>query len=95
MGVVFIGYCKNLNYDRYCAGRSEGGNDGALAVFCKIAPEDITENLQHNVELPSPPAAGDQVVFVQPPSYHYKHDIVVTGAGGAAPKTVLFKTKIL
>jgi len=29
-------------------------------------------------------------VFVQPPSYHYKHDVVVSGGGGAAGKTVIY-----
>jgi len=77
-------------WQRYCAGRSEGGNDGALAVYCKIAREDITENLQHNIELPRGQEAGQQVVFVQPPSYHYKHDVVVSGGGGSAPKTVIY-----
>lgn len=66
---------------RYCAGRSEGGNDGALAVYCKIAREDVTESLQHTIELPRGQEQGQQVVFVQPPSYHYKHDVVVSGGG--------------
>jgi len=77
-------------WQRYCASRSEGGNDGALAVYCKIAREDITENLQHSIELPRGQEGGQQVVFVQPPSYHYKHDVVVSGGGGSAPKTVIY-----
>lgn len=48
-------------WQKYCASAGSEGGEGALAVFCKIAPEDITENLQHNVELPSPPPAADQV----------------------------------
>jgi len=78
-------------WQRYCAGgRSEGGNDGALTVYCKIAREDVTENLQHNIELPQGAEGGQQVVFIQPPSYHYKHDVLVSGGGGAAPKTVIY-----
>jgi hypothetical protein len=76
-------------WQKFCATRSEGGNDGGVAVFCKIAPEDITENLEHAVNLPAS-QGGEQVVFVQPPSYHYKHDVIVSGGGGSAPKTVIY-----
>ncbi|XP_021951753.1 uncharacterized protein LOC110848756 [Folsomia candida] len=74
----------------YCNGASEGGTDGSTFIYCKRSNENYEESLQHNVELPRGQEQGQQVVFVQPPSYHYKHDVIVSGGGGSAPKTVIY-----
>jgi hypothetical protein len=76
-------------WERFCGPRSEGGNDGGVSVYCKVATEDVRDVQQHTLNIPSR-QAGQQVVFVQPPSVHTKHDVVVTGGGGAAPKTVIY-----
>jgi hypothetical protein len=76
-------------WERFCGPRSEGGNDGGVSVHCKVATEDVRDVQQHTLNIPSS-QAGQQVVFVQPPSVHTKHDVVVTGGGGAAPKTVIY-----
>jgi hypothetical protein len=76
-------------WERFCGPRSEGGNDGGVSVYCKVATEDLRDVQQHTLNIPSR-QAGQQVVFVQPPSVHTKHDVVVTGGGGAAPKTVIY-----
>ncbi|ODM99317.1 hypothetical protein Ocin01_07362 [Orchesella cincta] len=34
--------------------------------------------------------APQQVVFVRPPTYTYKHDVVVTGGGASGQKTVIY-----
>lgn len=77
-------------YERHCSGRSDGGNDGNLYVYCKRARENIEENLQHQIEVTPGPDAPKQVVFVQPPSYNYNHDITLTGGAGKAQKTVIY-----
>jgi len=74
----------------YCGGASEGGTDGSTFIYCKRSRDNYEETLQHTVEIPRGPEAQQQVVFVQPPSYHYKHDVVVSGGGGSAPKTVIY-----
>jgi hypothetical protein len=77
-------------WQRFCGGSgSEGGNGGGVSVYCKVATEDVRDVQQHTLNIPSR-QAGQQVVFVQPPSVHTKHDVVVTGGGGAAPKTVIY-----
>jgi hypothetical protein len=77
-------------WQRFCGGSgSDGGNDAGVSVHCKVATEDVRDVQQHTLNIPSR-QAGQQVVFVQPPSVHTKHDVVVTGGGGAAPKTVIY-----
>lgn len=68
----------------------EGGTDGTTAIFCKKSGEKIEESLTHEHALGGPGAVSDQVIFVQPPSYHYKHDVLVSGGGGSAAKTVIY-----
>jgi hypothetical protein len=77
-------------WQRYCDGASEGGTDGNTFIYCKRSQEKYEENLQHQLELTPGPEPQQQVVFVQPPSYHYKHDVIVSGGGGSAPKTVIY-----
>ncbi|OXA56188.1 uncharacterized protein LOC110849484 [Folsomia candida] len=77
-------------WQAYCDGASEGGTDGATSIFCKKSGEKIEETLTHEHALAGGEGAKEQVVFVQPPSYHYKHDVVVSGGGGAAGKTVIY-----
>jgi hypothetical protein len=79
-------------WKRFCDSGSnpfDGGNDGGIVLYCKFANENVTENQEHSLDLPRSPG-GQQVIFVQPPSVHTKHDVVVTGGGGAAPKTVIY-----
>jgi len=77
-------------WQAYCDGASEGGADGSLYIYCKRSGEKYEESLQHEVNLNGDDAPKEQVVFVQPPSYHYKHDVIVSGGAGAAPKTVIY-----
>jgi len=77
-------------WQRYCDGASEGGTDGNTFIYCKRSRDKYEENLQHQVQLNAAPEPQQQVVFVQPPSYHYKHDVIVSGGGGTAPKTVIY-----
>jgi hypothetical protein len=74
----------------YCDGASEGGTDGNTFIYCKKSQDNFEESLQHDVNLTPSEGAREQVVFVQPPSYHYKHDVVVSGGGGSVPKTVIY-----
>jgi len=74
----------------HCDGASEGGTDGTTFIYCKKAKERVEENLTHELALNGAGAPQDQIVFVQPPSYHYKHDVIVSGGGGAAGKTVIY-----
>jgi len=77
-------------WQAYCDGASEGGTDGNTLIYCKRSGEKIEETKQHELQLTPNTEAKEQVVFVQPPSYHYKHDVIVSGGGGAAPKTVIY-----
>jgi hypothetical protein len=77
-------------WQAYCDGASEGGTDGNTLIYCKRSGEKIEETKQHELQLTPAADAKEQVVFVQPPSYHYKHDVIVSGGGGAAPKTVIY-----
>jgi len=78
-------------WSKYCGETSEGGTDEVAGViYCKRATEKVEESLQHEAPLAPQSSQKDQVVFVQPPSYHYKHDVIVTGGGGQGPKTVIY-----
>jgi hypothetical protein len=77
-------------WQAYCDGASEGGTDGDAMIYCKKSSEKIEETKQHELQLTPSTEAKQQVVFVQPPSYHYKHDVIVSGGGGSAPKTVIY-----
>jgi len=77
-------------WKQFCEGASEGGNDGDLAVYCKLSRDTYEESLQHQIEVTPPPQAPQQVVFVRPPSYTYKHDVVVSGGGASGQKTVIY-----
>ena len=65
-------------WNQFCDGVSEGGNDAGIFVYCKRARGAIRQSFEHNLELPKG-EGGQQIVFVKPPSYHYKHDVVVSG----------------
>jgi len=78
-------------WQSYCDGASEGGTDGETYIYCKKSNDKVEETLTHEHALNGPGgAAKDQVIFVQPPAYHYKHDVVVSGGGGQGPKTVIY-----
>jgi len=77
-------------WNKFCDGQSDGGNDEGLTVYCKRPRGIKKQSLTHNIELPRGEEAGQQVVFVQPQSYHYKHDVIVSGGGVAARKTVIY-----
>lgn len=68
----------------------EGGRDGNLAVFCKLSRDSYEESLQHQIEVTPPPESPQQVVFVRPPTYTYKHDVIVSGGGTSGQKTVIY-----
>jgi len=78
-------------WNQFCAdASSDGGNDGGLFVYCKRSREDKTENFEHKLELPSKSGQEQQIVFIQPPSYHYNHEVLVSGGGVAARRTVIY-----
>jgi len=78
-------------WQKYCGESSDGGTDDVAGIiYCKRSKEKVEESLQHEAPLAPQSAQKDQVVFVQPPSYHYKHDVIVTGGGGQGPKTVIY-----
>jgi hypothetical protein len=75
---------------QYCDGASEGGTEGNTLIYCKRARGAIKQTFEHTANLPEAAPVQDQIVFVQPPTYHYKHDVVVRGGGVAARKTVIY-----
>jgi len=78
-------------WNQFCSGNNpEGGNDGDLAVFCKLSRDTYEESLQHEINVTPPSKSPQQVVFVRPPSYTYKHDVLVTGGGQSGQKTVIY-----
>lgn len=78
-------------WNQFCSGGNpEGGSDGDLAVFCKLSKDVYEESLQHEINVTPPSKTPQQVVFVRPPSYNYKHDVVVTGGGQSGQKTVIY-----
>jgi hypothetical protein len=77
-------------WQAYCDGASEGGMDGTTFIYCKKSQEKLEEALKHDLSLETKQETQDQVVFIQPPSYNYKHDIIVAGGGGVGPKTVIY-----
>ncbi|ODM91075.1 hypothetical protein Ocin01_15605 [Orchesella cincta] len=44
-------------WKKFCEGASEGGNDGDLAVYCKLSRDSYEESLQHQIEVTPPPQA--------------------------------------
>jgi len=77
-------------YQLYCAGTSDQGSDGSTFVYCKRSREDTSENLQHTINVQPPPEAPRQVVFVQPPSTQYRHNVVINGEAGQQQKTTIY-----
>lgn len=78
-------------WEQFCDGQSEGGQaPGGAQVYCKRARGAVKMTLKHQANIGPAATPQDQVVFVQPPSYHYKHDIIVSGGGVAARKTVIY-----
>jgi len=77
-------------WSQYCDGASEGGTDGNTLIYCKRARGAIRQTFEHTANIGSQAPQQDQVVFIQPPAYHYKHDVVVRGGGVAARKTVIY-----
>lgn len=75
---------------QFCNGNQEGGRDGDLAVFCKLSRDSYEESLQHQIQVTPPPNQPQQVVFVRPPTYTYKHDVIVSGGGQSGQKTVIY-----
>lgn len=77
-------------WQQYCAGASDQGNDGNTFIYCKRAREDTSETLQHTIEVTPGPETPRQVVFVQPPSTNYKHNVVINGQAGQQQKTTIY-----
>jgi len=78
-------------WNQFCSGNNpEGGSDGDLAVFCKLSRDTYEESLQHEINVTPPSKSPQQVVFVRPPSYTYKHDVLVSGGGSSGQKTVIY-----
>lgn len=70
-------------------GRSEGAQIGDNKVYCKNAPDLISEIVNHQVTVPGT-QIGDQVVFIRPPPVVYKHNVQIQGSGGTNQKTKIY-----
>jgi len=78
-------------FRRYCSSPASGPTqEGNTFFYCKTSDGGpVTQNLNHESEI----ASGDtpkQVIFVQPPSYQYIHNVALRGSPGNPQQTDIY-----
>jgi len=79
-------------FEQFCANAANDGSRSAgnAMIFCKRAIENFNEEMAHNIDIPSNQQSGQQVVFIQPPSTNYNHQVTLTGQGAQGQKAVIY-----
>ncbi|CAL8124127.1 unnamed protein product [Orchesella dallaii] len=78
-------------FKRYCNGGSSSQNqDGNTFYYCKFSDSGpITLQVPHEAEVDSG-ETPKQVVFVQPPSFQYVHNLALRGSPGSPQQTDIY-----